>query len=106
MPRKKKGGSWGDSPDKFTDPSFGPGMRSYVMSSSSGSKDSDSAMAWSDITRNNANIPSSEQEKLFQHIQEMFKDQIEPNIIHMILDENNWKGWYMFQLNVKCSPFV
>lgn len=76
MPRKKKNGSRGSSPEKG-------------VASSSGRNDD--VTGWNGDSSQNSDV-TVEQEKIFQHVQEMFKNKVEADVIYMVLSESDWKG--------------
>lgn len=40
----------------------------------------------------NSILDHSENDKIFQVLQEMFHGKVEPEVVHMILTEMDWKG--------------
>ena len=91
MPRKKRGGSRGSSPEK--------GVSGGLVDSQYGPDTSPAAggLAWTDVVGHTGHVPhSQEQEQTFQQIQEMFKNKIDGDVIFMVLSECDWKGAYAF----------
>ena len=41
-------------------------------------------------------IPKEEKDDKFQRLQEMFQGTVEADVIHMILDECEWKGLFQY----------
>ena len=88
MPRKKRGGSRGSSPEKgvtgnLVDAQYGPDTTPTAGGE----------LAWADVVGHTAQLPHSpEQEQTFQNIQEMFTNKIDGDVIYMVLSECDWKG--------------
>ena len=104
MPRKKKGGNRGDSPEKLYPPfpglpssgiASGPTFQNYNPPPAKFTNRATSS--WVDIARQGigeANPASNinENDQTFFRMQEMFKGKLEPEVIHMVLAESQFKG--------------
>mgnify|MGYP001598725009 CR=1 FL=1 len=77
MPKKKKAGSRGSSPDE----------KSEEMAASSWAEQSEQATQPQDPLH-----PNTEQERIFLQVQEMFKNKVDGDVIFMVLSECDWKG--------------
>jgi hypothetical protein len=84
MPRRKRGGSRGPSPDK----SFSEG--GGAMGPTSFNNGGQTTPPWSTTTDDTPQQQS--REEMFHNLQEMFSGKVEGNVVHMILEECDWKG--------------
>ena len=86
MPRKKKNGSRGTSPESEKS------LLGGVMGDTVGQYGSESGI-WSEIgLSESSHVQKAENEKKFQYLQEAFKGKVEPDVVYMILSESEWKG--------------
>lgn len=99
MPRRKKGGSRGDSPDKFpsfSTPNVGVGQGGGVNDPYGGIPSLPAQTSWVDVARQGVGgqsmNPLTERDKTFIQVQEMFKDKVDAEVIYMVLSESHWKG--------------
>lgn len=115
MPRKKKGGNRGDSPEKFpyqfpgfdsgnSDVSqFGQGGGFAPQYTSIQSRSTEQQSSWVDVARqgmeSSHNVQSMEQDKILLQLQEMFRGKVDPDVIYIVLNESNFKGTSIYQLS-------
>ena len=84
MPRRKRGGSRGPSPDK----SFSQG--GGALGQTSFNNGGQATPPWSSATDD----PPQQEDKedIFHRVQEMFRGKVEASVVHMVLEECDWKG--------------
>ena len=105
MPRKKKGGNRGDSPEKSYPPF--PGLDTHSIPTAATfpnyNVQSDNVMgsrtnaSWVDVARqgmgeNRSGTTLTDNDQTFFRLQEMFKEKLDPEVIHLVLVESQWKG--------------
>lgn len=91
MPRKKRGGSRGSSPEKQVQ-GVGRTPAAPQMSQYGNSGTGFPPAPWNQPPPAPSPGRDGEKEQIFQHVQEMFRGKIEPDVIYMVLTESEWKG--------------
>ncbi len=88
MTRRKNKGSRGASPEKQPVPG-GQYVGNY-------SNMEDSGQTWTKVAAKNTNRKGQAQaidsDRAFQQVQEMFRGQVEPDVVYMMLQESDWRG--------------
>lgn len=82
MPRRRKLGSRGESPEKVMQ--SGPVPNQYGGESTS----------WIGVSQSGStsHVQKSFHEQTFHHLQEMFKGSLDGEVVYMVLSECEWKG--------------
>ena len=88
MPRRKRGGSPGPSPDKSH--TQGGGGASLDQPQPPFNDGEHTSPPWSNASDHTP--PHQDKEEIFQRVNEMFRGKIDSDVVRMVLEENDYKG--------------